>query len=90
MVIWPNPVRDAGLVQAQVTLPSPAYKAKLKLFTLSGRKIYEETIGALPQGSSTLTIPLNDNGGAPIANGLYYVVVNISSGNIIGKLLITR
>lgn len=68
-------------------------QVKVKLFTVSFRKIYEDD--TLPTGMGANKYSLNwSNAGLNIANGLYYVVLYFKSGGSethqIMKLLVQR
>jgi len=62
----------------------------LELFTTAFRKVKEVTLNNLPAGPQNISIPLTDNKGQSLANGLYYIVVVNQQGRAVGKLLVTR
>lgn len=54
------------------------------------RKIWKETLGQKGPGTVDFTIPLTDQTGAALANGVYYVDVRIDGKHYVEKLLILR
>jgi hypothetical protein len=86
-VIYPNPVSGGAPVTLVVTLASPA-NVRIQIFTVSFRKVVDETVTSVPAGTSKLPVPLVDREGKPLANGLYYVVVTINGKRSVLKLLI--
>jgi hypothetical protein len=44
----------------------------------------------LTAGPQNVSIPLTDDEGNPLANGLYYIVVVNQQGRAIGKLLVIK
>ncbi len=90
VVIFPNP--STGLTPAHIQiagLTSSSY-IDVELFTVAMRKIWKETLGQMGPGTVTITIPLTDQSGAALANGVYYVDVRINGKHFIEKLLILR
>ena len=88
--LYPNPVRDTGPVQIRVTLKGPHNSVSLKVFTVASRKVNELSLDFELPGVYTLSIPLKDEWGSDLANGLYYVVVKTNKTQIVQKLLILR
>ena len=88
LVVYPNP--DTG---SSVNILPPAYTGtqdvKVEIFTLSFRKVLEKTFTSVPAGTA-VPVTLEDRGGHPLADGLYYVVVTVNGQDAIGKLLILR
>ena len=87
---YPNPVTGPGPVMVQLVLQNSNDPVKLKIFTTAFRKILEKNLTAAGAGVQTFTVDLDDNLGAPLANGLYYLVVQTPQGRFIEKLLILR
>lgn len=86
-VVYPNP--DPGQsVNIHVPLNSPA-DVTVKIFSLSFRRVQETTYNHLIPGTD-ISMPLLDSWGHPLANGLYYVVVDVGGTRTICKLLIIR
>ena len=91
VVCGPNPVRDTGAAFFY-TLPYGTSTAKLMIFSVSGRLVFETP---LDQDSSRFptagTWNPVDNAGVPLANGPY-VYVLIADGKVIGqgKMVILR
>jgi hypothetical protein len=63
---------------------------RIQVFTLSFRKVCDQTVDNLAPGIKTLPIPLVGNDGQPLSNGLYYVVVTVNGHRTVLKLLILR
>jgi hypothetical protein len=61
---------------------------RIQIFTVSFRKVVDETIPSVPAGTSKLPVALVDREGRPLANGLYYVVVTVNGKRSVLKLLI--
>lgn len=88
-MIYPNPAR--GSQPVAIRLPDFAGKATidLKVFTTAFRKV--NALSVLNQsGGADVPLPLSDQTGRPLANGLYYVVVTTPNGRSIEKLLVLR
>jgi hypothetical protein len=77
-------------VTIQVSLGSPASQVTIEVFTLAFRKVNTITLSNVPAGISDIALPLTDREGMPLANGLYYVVVQTPQGRFITKLIILR
>ena len=88
-VLYPNPVKDGNSVDLVLTLTNSA-SVHLKIFTTSFRKVLDQTTDVLPAGNNNLSITLVDMMGHPLANGLYYLVVEAGGQRSILKLLIER
>jgi hypothetical protein len=89
-VIFPNPSTGSSPVSVQFLMRTAAFGVDLKIFTTAFRKINQVSYPNVPAGSATLPLPLTDERGAPLANGIYYVLVTTREGHAIGKLLILR
>lgn len=62
-----------------------------KIFTTSFRMVSDQPFGTIPQGTHAfLPIEVKDKAGVPLANGLYYVVVQGPGQKRVFKLLILR
>ena len=90
VLLFPNPVSGSGPVTLQFTLSQPAGKVFIKLFTPAFRKIQETALTYVPAGLVKVSLDLEDAHGMPLANGIYYVVVETDQTRMIGKLLILR
>lgn len=89
-VPYPNPMTGPGDFSIQVNLQGPPQKVSLKLFTLSFRPLKEEGFDLVSPGLHVFTIGSRDNWGAPLANGLYYLVLDTFAQRKIFKLLVLR
>jgi hypothetical protein len=88
-MVYPNPAIGPNPVHVYVPGLTGVSDVKVQVFTVAFRKVHEENFGGvLPNGSVLLA--LKDSRDKPLANGLYYVVVESEIGRSIGKLLIMR
>lgn len=86
--IYPNPATGPAVN----LLPPPtsgSSDVRVEIFTLSFRKVKDQTFHNVPSGSP-VTVDLTGWGGHPLANGVYYVVVTTDAGRVMGKLLVLR
>ncbi len=72
-ILWPNPWDGSRPVSIFHTLTTPADSVRLKVYTVSFRKIFES--GGLASGAGRQTYSLSWNQLGNVANGLYYLVV---------------
>jgi pectate lyase len=88
VVIYPNPVTGPA-----VNVLPPAYQGiedvHIEIFTATFRKVQDKTYPNVPHGVA-VTVDLKDKWGAPLADGLYYIVVIVDGHRSIAKLLILR
>jgi hypothetical protein len=88
VVIYPNPVTGPT-----VNVLPPRYSGvqavRIEIFTLSFRKVLDETFQDVASGTA-ITLPLKDQWGASLADGLYYVIVTVDGKRSIAKLLVLR
>jgi hypothetical protein len=89
VVLFPNPATGPGPVTLQVTLSSSG-QVQISVFTTGFRKVNTMTLSNVPAGTTDVALPLTDQQGTPLANGLYYVVVRTPEGRFITKLMILR
>ncbi len=71
-----------------ITLTQKESLVRVEIFTLAFRKVNEIDLTQVPAGTTSVSIPLTDKGGIPLANGLYYVVVQTPQGRFVAKLLV--
>jgi hypothetical protein len=62
---------------------------EVQVFTLAFRKVNELSFPQVRAGAS-VTIPLSDRWGTPLASGLYYTVVATNGKRTVLKLLVIR
>ena len=86
-VLYPNPAPGGGSTTLQLTL-SAASDVHYRIFTVSFRKVQDQTIPNVPAGLNNLNIPLVDRTGTALANGLYYLVINYDGKRVVLKLLV--
>jgi hypothetical protein len=89
VVLFPNPVTGPGPVTLQVSLKSPG-RVQISVYSTAFRRVNEIILPDVPAGTNDLSLPLTDRQGNPLANGLYYVVVQTPQGRSIIKLLVLR
>lgn len=90
MVIYPNPAKGTGPVTLQITLTAPASRVTVSVYTTAFRRVNEITLTNLPAGTTEEALPLMDRSGVPLANGLYYIVIQTPQGRFLAKLLVLR
>lgn len=93
IVMWPpfpNP-SNGQVVLFQVLSPGPA-TLHLTVFTASFRKVFEATVPS--HGDAAVSWGLKDKVGSPVADGLYYALVeaggNAGSARKVWKVLVLR
>jgi hypothetical protein len=84
---YPNP-SPGGTIHIQFVLAMASSDVKLRIFTTAFRKVLTLNLGALPAGSQTISVPLTNDHGQALANGIYYIEISDSQGRAIGKLMI--
>ena len=88
--LFPNPATGSGPVTLQLTLTSPAQQVTITVYTTSFRRVNGITLPDLPAGTRDIALSLTDRSGVPLANGLYYILVQTPQGRFIVKLLVLR
>jgi hypothetical protein len=79
---YPNPVRNEGGITFYYSVSGPSV-LNWTVFTVAFRKILE---GSVPvNGAGVINWPLKDNWNHPVANGLYYIRVEVT-----GKVKMTK
>jgi hypothetical protein len=86
--MWPNPVQTGNFVNLIVN-PTVAGTMHLKCFTMSTRLVTDLS-WSLQAQEKTLQWSLVDRRGKPLADGLYYVVLEGPDGRRVLKLLVLR
>ena len=89
-VIWPNPLENGAAPQLQLSFASTVHSLQVKVFTTSFRKVKEWDSQEIPAGVRTVPWPAVDQNGIPLANGLYYVMVQADTNRWVWKWLILR
>jgi glucuronoarabinoxylan endo-1,4-beta-xylanase len=88
-VLYPNPVTGPGPILIRLPNYPGLADISVKVYTTAFRLVDKFTANQ-KAGGSDLSLPLTDQGGMPLANGLYYAVVTTPLGRSIEKLLIIR
>jgi len=84
---YPNP--SSGLLHVHFPPCDQGREAHVKIFTLAFRKILDQDYTQVPAGVDP-SFDLKDNWGVPLANGLYYLVIDRPEGRTIVKILVLR
>jgi hypothetical protein len=88
-VLYPNPVMGpGGQTHLQVPLTFVS-NVRVEIFTTAFRLVQEETFQQVSPGE-VIILTLTDKFGNPLANGLYYVVIEAQGKKWVTKLLILR
>ena len=82
-------MKGPGPVTIYVLL-STAGNVDVRILTTGYRVVNDIQFPQVPAGLARLAIPLQSKSGAPLANGLYYLVVQTPNQRQILKLLILR
>jgi hypothetical protein len=92
-ILYPNPVTGNQPVNFNYNVTAPPDQVKVKIFTVSFRKIFEDDNLPTTVGTDHYLLDF-DKAGLNIANGLYYVVLSFTAGGSethqVMKLLIQR
>ncbi|HTC19591.1 MAG TPA: hypothetical protein VK859_02010, partial [bacterium] len=88
--IYPNPVFGPGPVNIQFILNGSVGRVTFKLFTTAFRKVHESALENVAGGLVQTQLEMVDDRGTPLANGLYYLVINAPQGQLIGKIIFLR
>ena len=63
---------------------------RIRIYSIGFRKIQDIDLGPLSEGTHDLPLALQDKMGAPLANGLYYLVIDAGGDRKTLKWLIFR
>ena len=85
--LFPNPVLGPGPVTLALTL-SEGGDVSVKVFSSAFRRVLEKPYSQVPAGTSDLTLVLRDGSGKPLANGIYYILVEGPQVRKVLKLLL--
>lgn len=89
-MVYPNPYSGSGPAQVEFTLGQASNDVAISIFTTAFRKVSETHYGALATGAVKLPVEAKDQGGTPLANGLYYLVLKTPQGRSVLKWIVTR
>ena len=81
---YPNPVTGSGPVNINVTILGTI---KWDVFTAAFRKVNG---GMVPSGTSSIQWNLKDSSNFPVANGLYYLRVQVGAYKVVQKVIVIR
>ena len=79
-----------GPVMIQIGFTNQVDWVKVRVFTTAFRKVKEKTYNNVSAGLGNLTLDLSDNWGAPLANGIYFVLITTPDSKFERKLLILK
>ena len=83
-VVFPNPSDGVHPVSFEYSLDGQASAVKFKIFTVAFRKIYEDDQLSLAPGSHLASLDF-PQAGLELANGLYYLVLEIETGGTLTR-----
>ncbi len=89
--LFPNPLKGDGYTNISICPSGHPYvgRVTVSVFTVAFRRVAGWDIPAWTPGND-IQLPSLDLGGVPLANGLYYVVVDMSGNKTVLKWLIFR
>ena len=87
MLLFPNPV-TGNEVSLLVPLRA-ASNVRVEIFTVSFRKVLDETINNVQPGSP-IPLELKSRWGTPFANGVYYLFIEADGRRFVTKLLVVH
>lgn len=90
LVVFPNPASGPGPVTLRLTLSNPADQVEIAVYTLAFRRVDNLTLRDVPSGTTDVALPLTDEWGHPLADGLYYIVARTPQGRFTTRLLVLR
>jgi subtilisin family serine protease len=83
VVLSANPVRSGELVLSYESRPRA-----LSIYTVAGRRVLRREAGRLEEGRFVWRLENED--GAPVADGIYFIVLEFDGGSEIRKLFVAR
>jgi hypothetical protein len=87
--IYPNPCKNGGTTNIFLNLAGSG-NIRVRVWTVAYRKIADWNYYAWTSGLSSFSLPLNDQWGNPLSNGLYYLVVDKPDGRAIFKMIVIK
>ena len=90
VICQPNPVRSGDTVRVWWIPRGGRVPDGLYLVTVADRVLRRIDAGALVSGQNFIDLDLKDQWGRPLANGLYFVVVEQAGRSDVGKLVVLR
>jgi hypothetical protein len=87
-LVYPNPYPGTGTLKIFIPLTTQS-DIHVSIYTVSFRKISDQTISQQPVGQPVYLSPLDKNRNQ-LANGLYYIRAVYSTGQTVLKLLVLR
>jgi hypothetical protein len=88
VLLSPCPYRGGERLKVWTSLSAPARYAHLKVFTPANRLVAFWSLGDCPVGRQSRD--LDDKDLSHLANGLYYVVLEVPHGRVLGKWVVFR
>jgi hypothetical protein len=90
LLIYPNPLKGPGPINLQFLTSGTGGKITFKLLTVAFRKVRETSLDNVQPGLVQTQLDMVDDHGTPLANGLYYLVINAPQGRLVGKIINLR
>jgi hypothetical protein len=85
-VIFPNPATGSTTTIQLAT--ANATNVKVQMFTVAFREV--QTVTEAQVAGNSMTVSLMDKSGMPLANGLYYFVIQAAGQKWVNKVLVLR
>ena len=90
VICQPNPVKGGGTVRVWWVPQGSQSPHRIYLVTVADRVLRRIDAGSLVPDRDFIDLELKDRWGRPLANGLYYVVVERAGRSDVGKLVVLR
>jgi hypothetical protein len=88
VILYPNSATGPTVIM-QISLQG-LEDVKVKIFTVTGRRVRNTNFYGVPTGVNELQLVLEDDWGCPLANGLYFFQIQAGSDKTIYKLIVAR
>jgi hypothetical protein len=89
-VIYPNPVAGTTPVNLQMTLMKPVKRFTMMLYTTAYRKVNSWFAENLSAETYNTPLEIQDISGTPLANGVYFLVLNLDGERQVLKMMVLR
>jgi hypothetical protein len=86
--VFPNPARGAAMIRFAV--PGVASPAEIEIFAVDGRRVRRLVDRTAIAGERQIAWDGCDEGGRPLARGLYFYRVTAAGREATGKLVLLR
>lgn len=85
--VTPNPLNPSGILSFVSTRSG---SASIRIFSQTGRLVRTLKEGTLPEGRHEVRIDGRDEGGRPLATGIYFYRVDLAEGTATGRFAILK